>query len=73
MKAYLATTGATFILITVAHLLRMVREPQFARDPWYLLLTVATAALSVWAARLFLARSANHVKKAPSAPTSPQT
>ena len=52
MAGYLWTTGALFALITVAHILRMFAEPHFARDPWYLALTAAAAALSVWAGRL---------------------
>ncbi|MCA1559768.1 MAG: hypothetical protein LC804_05705 [Acidobacteria bacterium] len=53
MKAYLMTTGTVFGLITLAHLLRIIMEsPQLARDPWYVLLTVAAAALCLWAWRL---------------------
>ena len=52
MAGYLWTTGALFLLITVAHVMRMFAEPHLAREPWYLLLTVAAAALSVWAGRL---------------------
>jgi len=53
MKAYLATTGVLFVIVTVAHVLRVVAEPDLARAPWFVLMTVATAALSVWALRLF--------------------
>lgn len=50
MKAYVITTGAIFALITVAHVLRMVTEnPGLATDPIYLLLTIASAGLSIWA------------------------
>ena len=53
MKAYLLTTGVLFGLITIAHILRIIAEwPRFATDPWYLMLTLATAALCVWAWRL---------------------
>lgn len=52
MAGYLWTTGVLFALITGAHILRMFAEPQFARDPWYLALTAAAAALSIWAGRL---------------------
>lgn len=53
MKAYLITTGSVFGLITVAHLWRIVAEgPRFATEPWYLLLTAASAVLAVWAWRL---------------------
>ncbi|MGH7503690.1 MAG: hypothetical protein ACREL7_18345 [Longimicrobiales bacterium] len=53
MKAYLVTTGTLFALIVVAHLMRIVDEgPALVSDPWWVLLTVAAAALSVWAWRL---------------------
>jgi multisubunit Na+/H+ antiporter MnhE subunit len=50
MKAYILTTGVIFGLITVAHLLRFVMEgSHLAREPVFILLTVLSAALSVWA------------------------
>ncbi|HEY6102216.1 MAG TPA: hypothetical protein VI007_03200 [bacterium] len=53
MKAYVMTAGAVFGLITVVHVWRIIVEwPHLATEPWYLLLTVAAAALSVWAWRL---------------------
>ena len=53
MKIYVWTTGILFGLITVAHLLRMIREePRLATDPWYLLITVLTAGLCLWAGLL---------------------
>jgi hypothetical protein len=53
MKTYVMTTGAIFGLITVSHLLRVVEEGRHvATDPFFVLLTVLAAALSVWAFRL---------------------
>jgi len=53
MKAYVMTTGAVFGLITVAHIWRVFAEsPRLATEPWFVLLTVATAALFLWALRL---------------------
>ncbi len=50
MKAYVITTGAVFGLLTVAHLLRIVTDnPHLATDPVYILITVASAALCIWA------------------------
>jgi hypothetical protein len=50
MKAYVITTGAVFGLLTVAHLLRIVTEDsQLATNPVYILITVASAALCIWA------------------------
>jgi hypothetical protein len=53
MKAYVMTTGALFGLLTLAHVLRIITEsPSLATDPWYVLITVVTAALCLWAVRL---------------------
>ncbi len=50
MKAYLITTGTVFGLITLAHLWRIAVEgSRLAKEPVFLLLTVAAAALCVWA------------------------
>lgn len=53
MKAYVITTGAIFGLITLAHIWRIFAEHEhLATDPWYILLTVLTAALFLWGCRL---------------------
>lgn len=53
MRAYVMTTGAVFGLLTLAHMWRMIAEnPHLATEPWYVLITVATAALCVWALSL---------------------
>jgi len=53
MKAYVITTGAVFALLTLAHLLRIIVEwPHLAKDPLFLLITVAAGGLCVWAWRL---------------------
>jgi hypothetical protein len=53
MKAYVITTGAVFGLLTLAHLARVFAEgPRLAADPWFVLVTVAAAALCLWAWRL---------------------
>jgi protein-S-isoprenylcysteine O-methyltransferase Ste14 len=53
MRAYVMTTGALFGLLTLAHLLRIIQEGRhLATDPLYLLITVAAAALCLWAWRL---------------------
>ena len=53
MKAYLITTGTVFALITLAHFWRISLEgPHLAKDPLFVVLTVATAGLSLWAWRL---------------------
>ena len=53
VRAYIMTTGTVFGLITLAHVLRIFTEGrQVATDPWFVLLTVAAAALGIWAWRL---------------------
>jgi hypothetical protein len=53
MKAYVITTGTIFGLITVAHIWRVIEEgAHLVTQPWWVLLTLAAAALSLWAARL---------------------
>ena len=58
MKAYLITTGAIFGLITVAHIWRFVAEgSRLVNEPVFVLLTVLTTALCIWA--LLLLRRSN--------------
>jgi hypothetical protein len=53
MKAYVITTGTVFGLVTLAHILRMIQEkPTLAAEPWYIAITLVTAALCLWACRL---------------------
>jgi hypothetical protein len=53
MRAYVMTTGVLFGLITLAHVWRAIEEGGgLASDPWFVLLTVVTAALCLWAWRL---------------------
>ncbi len=52
MKAYLITTGTVFGLIALAHVARVLVERPLATDPWFVLLTLVAAGLSVWAWRL---------------------
>lgn len=52
VKTYVITTGAVFALLTLAHLWRLIVERHLATDPGYLLITVAAAAMSLWAWRV---------------------
>ena len=55
MKAYLFTTATMFALITIAHVWRVFEESlQLARDPFFISMTVLSAALCLWACRLLL-------------------
>ena len=57
MRAYVMTTGTIFGLIVIAHVLRIAHEsPALGRDPFFLALTVACAALCVWAFSLLRRR-----------------
>ena len=52
MKSYVIVTGMAFGLLTVAHIWRFIVERPLAANPWFVLMTLATASLSVWAGRL---------------------
>ena len=53
MRAYVATTGAVFALIAVAHVVRVAVEgSRLVTEPLFVALTLATIGLSVWAGRL---------------------
>jgi len=49
MKAYIITSGAIFALITIAHIAHIAMETHVLREPFFLLLTLLAAALSIWA------------------------
>jgi hypothetical protein len=53
VRAYLVTTGSMFSLLTLVHVWRMIVEgTAVASNPWWVLVTVASAVLAVWAWRL---------------------
>lgn len=52
MKTYVTLTGIVFGLITLAHVWRVIVEGTGVLNVWWILITVVTAALSVWAFRL---------------------
>ena len=55
MKFYLAATGTVFLLLTLAHLWRIVTESRaLATNPWFVAITAISAVLSFWAFRLLL-------------------
>lgn len=49
MRAYVITTGIIFALITISHCVRMALEPRVLTEPIYLLLTLLSATLAIWA------------------------
>ena len=52
MKTYVLIAGGVFGLITLVHLWRMVVEPGVRTEPWFLVTTLASAALSIAAFRV---------------------
>ena len=55
MKAYIITSGTIFAAITVAHIMRMVAEGRHvSTEPLYIILTLLSAGLTIWAAWLVL-------------------
>lgn len=50
MRAYIIITGIVFGLLVVAHIWRAIAEgPQILHQPWFDVITLAAAALFVWA------------------------
>ena len=53
MRAYIATTGVVFGLITAAHIWRVAEEGRhLATEPSFVLITAAAVSLCLWACRL---------------------
>jgi len=52
MKNYVIVTGAAFLLMTLIHVWRFVIERSVGSDPFFVTITVISAALTAWAARL---------------------
>lgn len=52
MTAYVATTGVIFGLLTLAHLWRIVEEGSHVANPAFIVITLASGALCLWAARV---------------------
>lgn len=53
LKAYIIVTGVVFGLLTLAHVWRVILEGQnLMTDVSWVLITVASAALCLWACRL---------------------
>lgn len=53
MKAYIITTGTVFGLVVLAHIWRAIEEgSHMAKSPFFIITTVAAAALCLWAWRV---------------------
>jgi hypothetical protein len=58
MRLYIITTGVIFALITVAHIARIASESHVLKEPFFLLLTLLSAALTIWS--LVVLRRVSH-------------
>jgi hypothetical protein len=57
MKAYVVTTGALFGLLTLTHVWRVIEEgARLAKQPFFVSITIVSAALCVWAGTLLRSR-----------------
>jgi len=52
MRTYVVATGTIFGLFTLAHIWRWVEERHLVTDPWHVSVTIASAALCIWAWRV---------------------
>jgi hypothetical protein len=52
MRTYVITSGAIFGLITLAHLVRLVLERRLIPDPVFIIFTLISAGLTIWAWRV---------------------
>ena len=53
MKVYVIATGVIFALLSIAHGVRVAIEKHLATDPIFILFTLISAALSIWAWRVY--------------------
>ena len=52
MRAYVATTGILFAALVLAHIWRLTVEPNLARDPFFVFVTVLAVSMALWAWRV---------------------
>lgn len=61
MRAYVLTTGIAFALLVIAHAARIAAEGlQLAKDPFFMIATIVSAGLCVWAGSLLRRRGEKH-------------
>ena len=54
MKGYIVTSGVIFALLALSHVARLVLESwRLTREPEYVAITAAAAAMAVWAYRAY--------------------
>ncbi len=52
MRAYVITTGALFGLLTIAHIVKIILERRLIPDPVFIIFTLISAVLTIWAWRV---------------------
>ena len=54
MKRYIVTSGVIFALLALSHVARLVLESwRFSREPEYVAISLAAAAMAAWAYRAY--------------------
>ena len=54
MKGYIVASGVLFALLALSHVARIVLESwRLSREPEYVAITLASAAMAVWAYRAY--------------------
>ena len=53
MRSYIAVTGVLFVLLAGIHVARVVAEPDVARQPFFIVVTLVAVGMAAWAATLF--------------------
>ena len=52
MRTYIAVTGTLFLLLTFAHVWRVIVERNLGRDPFFIVVTIVSTGMAIWALRL---------------------
>jgi len=53
MRTYVGITGGLFLLIAGVHVVRVFGEPNMARDPFFIVVTLLALGMAAWAVSLF--------------------
>jgi hypothetical protein len=51
MRPYVIVTGVLFGLVTLAHIWRLTEEPDLLKQPFFIVITLAAAAMCLWSFR----------------------
>ena len=53
MRAYVGVTGGLFLLLAGTHVVRVFAEPNMAREPFFIVITLVALGMAGWALSLF--------------------